>query len=113
MKVVETMEHSFLYMMVPILIAFTTCVFLTAGSYLSRAAKAVHYPPMQYSLDFCNMAGLFYLIGFIIVETTGQYNYPFDLILWMSGAGLSIVAAFILLNAAVLSGKGALAMAIS
>jgi hypothetical protein len=57
-------------------------------------------------------AGFFYSIGFLL---THFFSTPYSLseILFMSLAGFVIESAFFCLNAAMLSGKGALAMAIS
>lgn len=97
--------------MIPYGIAFINCGFLTFGSYLSRQAHKIKYPPFQYCIDFTCMAGWFYFVAFLYVEWTDPY--PWQCIVYMSIAGQIIIAAFLLLNAAVLSGKGALAMAIS
>ena len=39
-------SFSFWYTMIPYLVAFITCIFLTMGSYFSRLARAAGYPPM-------------------------------------------------------------------
>ena len=64
---------------------------------------------MQFVADFSLVAGLFYILGFILTSE----SYPLSLTLFMMCAGLLINLAFMFLNAAVVSGKGALAMAIT
>lgn len=108
--VLET--HSVWYILIPYFFAFTICVFLTIGSYTTRYSRVAGYPSIQFSLDFSCLAGFFYLIGFIYECIFGP-PYQIECIITMTAAGLSIVLAFICLNAALLSGKGALAMAIS
>ena len=99
--------------MTPILLAFLTCIFLTINSILARAGKAVGYPLIQYVIDFCCFAGILYLIGFIYIHFFTSQPYMMEEIVFMSIAGSIIFLAFITLNAALLTGKGALAMAIS
>ena len=42
----QSNSFSFWYTMIPYLVAFITCIFLTMGSYFSRLARAAGYPPM-------------------------------------------------------------------
>lgn len=62
--------------------------------------------------DFSLVAGLIYLSGFLYQQF---YSQPFSitLILYMMIAGFFLTIAFVLLNAAILSGKGALAISIT
>jgi len=99
-------------MLIPYLFAFCTCVLLTVSSYASRYTRAAGYPPTQFCVDFSCLAGSIYFVGFIYECLYGQ-GYPIGCVLAMSLAGSSLVVAFILLNAAILSGKGALAIALS
>lgn len=99
-------------MLIPYLFAFCTCVFLTVSSYSSRYARAAGYPPTQFCLDFSCLMGSTYFVGFIYECIYGE-GYPIACVLAMSVAGSSLLVAFILLNAAILSGKGALAIALS
>jgi uncharacterized membrane protein len=59
--------------------------------------------------DFSFVAGVFYVAGFFLTP----HPYPVSLTLFMMFAGLLINLAFMFLNAAVVAGKGALAMAIT
>ncbi len=86
---------------------------LTLASYTARASKAIGYRPLQFVADFSFIAGLFYFIGFIYNQFFTSSPYPITSIIFMTLAGFVINLAFLFLNAAVLSGKGALAMAIT
>lgn len=99
-------------MLTPYFFSFVTCCFLTLGSYLSRFSKVAGYPPIQYSLDFSIVAGFWYLLGFIYQHFFVQ-PYPMNCILTMILAGYSILGAFLFLIAAVLQGKGGLAIALT
>jgi len=99
-------------MFIPYLFSFVVCIFLTIGSYTSRYSRVAGYPPIQFCVDFSCFSGIFYLFGFVYECLYGE-GYPIGCILSMIVAGICIVVAFILLNAAVLTGKGALAMAVS
>jgi drug/metabolite transporter (DMT)-like permease len=62
--------------------------------------------------DFSLIAGVIYLCGFFYQQF---YSQPFtiSLTLYMMIAGLFLTIAFVFLNAAILSGKGALAISIT
>ncbi len=79
---------------------------------MARQSKTMGYSALQFVADFSLVAGLLYLSGFLYQEL---YSQPFSLalILHMMIAGLFLILAFIFLNAAILSGKGALAMSIT
>lgn len=108
----DTPDHSFLALSTPFFLVFTTCLLLTYGTFLSRACRELAYPSKQFCVDFCCASGLFYLAGFIYVELFVQ-PFEWELCLFMTGAGVAIVEAFLLLNAGILSGKGALVITIS
>jgi hypothetical protein len=56
---------------------------------------------------------LFYLIGFLYVQIISDNPYSLALIAYIGSAGFIIAVAFLFLNQALLSGKGALAITIS
>ena len=99
--------------MVPISIVSFSIFLLTLGSWTSRAARSVKYAPNQFVADFCLTAAFFYLLGFLYVHFFSGTPYTLEEFVLMVLAGFIIEAAFLCLNAAMLSGKGALAMAIS
>ncbi|TNV78049.1 hypothetical protein FGO68_gene6526 [Halteria grandinella] len=110
-NVVEV-EQTLLNILIPFMVVFTTCLLLTKGAYLSRAARSVQYPPIQFVTDFSIGSGLIYLAAFLYQHFYVE-PYPLACILFMATAGIAICCAFQLLNLSVLSGKGALSMAIS
>lgn len=101
------------YVMVPYLIAFILCFFLTFSSYLSRLSKVAWYPPIQFCLDFSFASGVLFLVSFIYCHFIGPDPYPVACIIVVALAGITCLLGFIFSNLAVLSGKGALAMAVS
>ena len=86
---------------------------LTVGSYTARAARAAKYPPNQFVVDFLFTCGVIYMLGFLYVQLFTDDPMSWDLIFFMMIVGLFAACAFLCLNAAMLSGKGALAMAIT
>ena len=99
--------------MVPISIVTFSIFLLTLGSWTSRAARSVKYAPSQFVADFCMTAAIFYFFGFLYVHFFSGTPYTLLEFVLMVLAGFIIEAAFLCLNAAMLTGKGALAMAIS
>ena len=93
----------------PIGIVFLNCLLLTYSSQAARSSRSCGFVPMQFVADFSLVAGLIYAFLFWMATE----SYPAPLILFMMCAGILINLAFMFLNAAVLSGKGALAMAIT
>ena len=106
-------SFSLWYMMVPYLIAFIACFFLTFSSYLARLSKAASYPSIQFCMDFSFATGILYLFSFIYSHFIGPDPYPTACIIVMCLAGFTCLLGFIFLNLAVISGKGALAVAVS
>ena len=109
-----TLEGSFTFLQlaIPMCIAFSTALFLTFASFLARTGKSAGYPTLQFCVDFLCVAGFFYMLAFL-------YNhllvaaYPWECIAFMSIAGFVMIGALVFLNLAIITGKGALAMAIS
>ena len=99
--------------LVPISIVTFSIFLLTLGSWTSRAARSDKYAPNQFVADFCMIAAIFYFFGFLYVHFFSGTPYTLVEFVLMVLAGFIIEAAFLCLNAAVISGKGALAMAIS
>ena len=99
--------------LVPIGFVIFSVFLLTLGSWTSREARGVKYKPNQFVADFCLTASMFYLIGFLYIQFCSDQPYILSEFFFMVIAGFIIEAAFLCLNAAMLSGKGALAMAIS
>ena len=95
--------------LIPIGIVFLNCILLTFSSYTARSSKSCGYQPMHFVADFSFVAGALYICGFLL----STEPYPAGLLAFMMVAGLLINLAFMFLNAAVVSGKGALAMAIT
>jgi drug/metabolite transporter (DMT)-like permease len=93
----------------PIGIVFLNCLLLTFSSQAARSSRSCGYLPMHFVADFSLVAGVVY-VAFLWMAAEA---YPASLILFMMGAGIMINLAFMFLNAAVVSGKGALAMAIT
>jgi drug/metabolite transporter (DMT)-like permease len=93
----------------PIGIVFLNCLLLTFSSQAARSSRSCGFVPMQFVADFSLVAGLVYVFFFWMAAEA----YPPSLILFMMCAGILINLAFMFLNAAVVSGKGALAMAIT
>ena len=102
-----------MFILVPILVIAVNVGWLTVGSYTARAARAAKYPPTQFVVDFLFTSGVIYMLGFLYVQLFSGYPMGWDLIGFVTIAGLFAACAFLCLNAAMLSGKGALAMAIT
>ena len=98
--------------LLPIAIVFINCILLTLASYIARESKKIGYSALQFVADFSLIAGVIYLCGFFYQQF---YSQPFtiSLTLYMMIAGLFLTLAFVFLNAAILSGKGALAISIT
>ena len=98
--------------MVPYLIALISCFFLSASSLLARYSQTAGYPSIQFSVDFSFVAGFMYLIAFVY-EHWGPDPYQWECVAVTILAGFFCIPGFLCLNLAVLSGKGALAGALS
>ena len=106
-------QHSPFFILVPILVIAVNVGWLTIGSYTARAARAAKYPPTQFVVDFLFISGLIYMMGFLYVQLFTDDPMGWDMIFFVIVAGFFAACAFLCLNAAMLSGKGALAMAIT
>ena len=98
---------------VPISFVMFSIFLLTLGSWTSITARSVKYAPNQFVADFCMIGAIFYFLGFLYVHFFSDKPYTLIEFVFMVFAGFIIEAAFLCLNAALLSGKGGLAMAIS
>ena len=106
-------EHSPFYIILPFLVTFINVGWLTIGSYTARAARAAKYPPTQFSVDFIFTAGVVYFLAFLSIQFFSSDPLGWDLIGFSSFTGLFPACGFLCLNAGMLSGKGALVMAIT
>ena len=96
--------------LIPIGFVSFSVLLITLSSWTSRAARSVSYKPNQFVIDYSFIAGIFYLIGFLFTHHTNPYKL--EEIIYMTLAGFVLESAFLFLNAALLLGKGALAVAI-
>lgn len=104
-------HHSFLQLATPYFVAFIACFFLASNSYLARLSMAANYPSVQFCFDFSMAAGLAYFFSFLVSNHFDPY--PWECIVAMAIAGAFCLTGFIFLNLAVITGKGALAIAVS
>lgn len=86
---------------------------LTIGSYTARAARAAKYPPTQFVVDFIFTAGVVYFLAFLSIQFLTNDPLGLELIGFSIITGFFAACAFLCLNAAMLTGKGALVMAIT
>jgi hypothetical protein len=52
------------------------------------------YPKVKFAIDLTGMAGLYYFIGFCYVQCFAEIKFTFNMVGWMTLAGIFCFTAF-------------------
>ena len=109
----ESGFEEFIKVAIPIGIGIFNCFLYSFAGLITRQAVNMGYPKVKFAIDLTGMAGVYYLLGFIYVQSFAELKFTLSMIGWMTLAGTFCFSAFMFQVFALMSGKGAIVQAVS